>query len=623
MDLHIPDDRCLVNYINRNVKFDRIKRLDLATNGQTYTVAVNSKAKFRNITEFKPGHRAVADDVKHKFITGILYTLLITGFVIGLIAGVVAGLKDANQLFYSSLAGAIAGAFTAPIHIYSIIKDDEEVNSDIDSIRLFSVRLLAVILASGLIGAISNTNSWATMGAIGGSFVGILIARVSNRAVNFKYIAKVTVFAISLGALVGTGIGAAGGTIPGTISGAITAGVVAIVFNDLEAFFRTVFMTETFGEMVKIVVGIIMILPREDINAIVIGVIIGAIMNNSPIVLGHGALFGAVAGAIFATANYIKRPNISYPTRFLYSIICLRYIKNVFGIGASGAVGGLMFAAFIGILLAHRPGNPLFDVFRYKIIFAAIAGLCAGAGVLAYFLPTYIISLICALKVSFPELVGRPVIVAIAGAAAGGYLLAAVVNTAGLRVIDRVSTRFINRTISAIRGILRTINVSIFLGAIGAIFGTISAGTVELIAGEKLTGAITGAILGAITGIASGVITIIAMAIVRNITVPAITKMSTDREIEIIVTIGGFIGGVFGGHFTSNIVAGSLVALTFPIVTTVIYTAPLYIERRHRFKRVKRISVINIMKTFGIELRYLTNQETQNSWLLYKIPKAP
>lgn len=622
MDLHIPDDQCLVNYINRNVKFDRIKRLDLATNGQTYTVAVNSKTKFRNITEFKPGRRAVGDDVKHKFITGILHTLLIAGFVIGLITGVVAGLKDANQMFYSCLAGAIAGAFAAPIHIFSIIKDDEEVKFDIDSIRLFSVRLLAVILASGLIGAISNTNSWATMGAIGGSFVGILIARVSNRAISFKYIAKVTFFAIALGALVGTGIGAAGGTIPGTISGAITAGMVAIAFDDLEAFFRTVFMTETFGEMVKIVVGIIMILPRDDINAIVVGVIIGAIMNNSSIVLGHGALFGAVTGAIFATANYIKRPNISYPTRFLISIACLRYIKNVFGIGASGAVGGLMLVAFIGILLAQHPGNPPFNVFRYKTILAAIAGLCASAGVLAYLLPTYIISLICALKVSFPELVGRPVIIAIAGAAVGEYLLAAVVNT----VIDRVSTRFINRTISAIHGILRTVYVSIFLGAIGAVSGTISAGTIELIAGEKLTGAVMGAILGAITGTASGAITIIAMAIVRNITVPAITKMSTDQETQIIIviaTIGGFIGGVFGGHFTSNIVAGSLVALTFPIVTTVIYTLPLYIERRHRFKRVKRISLINIMKTFGTELRYLTNQETQNSWLLYKIPKAP
>ena len=78
MDLHVPNDRRLMNFIDQNVKFDCIKRLDLATNGQTYTVTVNSKAQFHNITEFKPGHHAVIDDIKHKFsqVYCILYLSL-------------------------------------------------------------------------------------------------------------------------------------------------------------------------------------------------------------------------------------------------------------------------------------------------------------------------------------------------------------------------------------------------------------------------------------------------------------------------------------------------------------------------------------------------------------------
>ena len=155
----------------------------------------------------------------------------------------------------------------------------------------------------------------------------------------------------------------------------------------------------------------------------------------------------------------------------------------------------------------------------------------------------------------------------------------------GIRFVDGAYRRFNDQSVAAIRGILRRIDI--ILGAIGAISGTGIAFVVEFIAGEKLGGVAKGAVLGATTGIASGAIAAIAVAIIRNITVPAITKMCTDREIKVIIvnaTIGAFIGGVFGGYFTSNIVAGSLVALTFPTVTTVMHTAPLYAERRHRFK---------------------------------------
>ena len=134
VDLHTPEDRCLVNFIDQNAQLDRIKQLDLATNGQTYTVVVNSKAQFHNITEFKRGRRAIIDDIKYEFVTGILYTVFFVGFITGLITGIIVGLMGANQMLYGSLAGAIGGAIAVPIH--SVIRDDEETKS--------SVRLLAV-----------------------------------------------------------------------------------------------------------------------------------------------------------------------------------------------------------------------------------------------------------------------------------------------------------------------------------------------------------------------------------------------------------------------------------------------------------------------------------------------
>ena len=235
-------------------------------------------------------------------------------------------------------------------------------------------------------------------------------------------------------------------------------------------------------------------------------------------------------------------------------------------------------------------------------------------GILTFFSTIYIVGLFTQ-KLEFPVFVGRSdITVAIAGAAIGGYILAMIMNVLGIRFVNGAYRRFNDQSVTAIRGILRRIDI--ILGAIGAISGTGIAFVVELIAGEKLGGVAKGAVLGATTGIASGAIAAIAVAIIQNITVPAITKMCTDREIKVIIvnaTIGAFIGGIFGGYFTSNIVAGSLVALAFPTVTPVIYTALLYAERRHRFKRMRRVPLTRVMNTFGIELRYLTSEETQNN----------
>jgi hypothetical protein len=83
----------------------------------------------------------------------------------------------------------------------------------------------------------------------------------------------------------------------------------------------------------------------------------------------------------------------------------------------------------------------------------------------------------------------------------------------------------------------------------------------------------------------------VAMAIIKNITVPVITKMCTDQEITtiiVIATVSAFIGGVCRGYFTSSIVAGILVALAFPVVTMVMvmYTAPLHAERIHELATI-------------------------------------
>ena len=308
MDLHTPEDRHVVDFIDQNVKLDRIKRLDLATNRQTYTVIVNSKTQFCNITEFKRGRRAVIDAIKHEFITGILYIVFITGFMFGLITGIIAGLKGANQMLYSSLVGAIGGAIAAPFH--SIIRDNEvtDFDSELELYRLLTVRFLAIVLASGLIGASSNASIGAVVGVIGMAFIGSLIAGVLSRNA-IKSIANATIFAISLGGLVGMAVGAVGGTVPGIILGVITAGVVATtVDNYLEATFRTVLTTGTFSETIKTITGVITALPREDAYGLVIGTILGAILNNALnyYMLGNGAVFGAAVGAVIATAMYIK-----------------------------------------------------------------------------------------------------------------------------------------------------------------------------------------------------------------------------------------------------------------------------------------------------------------------------
>ena len=241
---------------------------------------------------------------------------------------------------------------------------------------------------------------------------------------------------------------------------------------------------------------------------------------------------------------------------------------------------------------------------------------------MSFFLPFYIFID----RVNFPVPVGRTVLVAVIGAAIGGYFLAALVNVVGVRFVDGAVTRINDQLIAAVRRILKRFDVSIVLGAVGAVIGTSPAVIIKAFAGEKLTGVAMAAIMGAITGIASGAFATVAMAIIKNITIPVITKMCTTQEIKTIIAIttaSAFIGGVCGGYFTSSVVAGSLVALAFPTVTMVMYTAPLYAERRHRFKRVNWIPLVRVMNKFGIELRNLTSKETQNNWIQYKIAKLP
>jgi hypothetical protein len=590
-------------------------------------VVVNSK-EFHNVTEFKRGHRAVIDAIKHEFVTGILYTVFITGFILGFITGIVTELKGA--MFYGGLIGAFGGAFATPIH--SIMRDNEETEFDIDSVRLFALKLLAFILASGVLGVSGNTSIGAAMGAIGAAFVGSLIAGALSRKAIKSMIANATIFAISLGALVGTAITAIGGTVPGTISGAITAGAVAITFDNLEATFRTALATGMFSGTVKTVAGVIMTIPREDVYAIAVAPIIGAILNNyynnNIIMLGNGSVFGA---AVAGTAFYIKHPNITNPKRILYSIMIFliafyaRVINSVFSIGITGAMGGLVFAAVISRAFIHPPNNP----FKYRTIFAAIAASCAAAGVISFFLFVYIIRLFTH-SIDFPAPVGRTVLVATIGAAIGGFLLVAVENMGGLRleIVDGVVTRPNYQLIVLIK---RRFNVSstttiiiIFLGTVGFFVSSIIL-FLEFIMRAKLTGVTIGAIFGATTAIASGAITTVAMAIIKNISAPVITKMCTTQEIKtiiIITTLSAFIGGICGGYFTSSIVAGILISIAFPVVTMVTYTAPLYAERRHRYKRLNWVPLVRVMNRFGIELRNLTSEETQDNWIRYKIAKV-
>jgi hypothetical protein len=594
-------------------------------------VIVNSKAQFCNITEFKRGHRAVIDAIKHKFVTGVLYTVFVTAWLT-FITEIGAGQKDA--IFYGSLYGALAA-------IHSTMRDEEEAEFDNTINRLLAVKLFAILLASGVIGASGNASVGAAMGAIGAAFVGSLIAGALSRKA-IKSIANATIFAISLGALVGTAIAAIVGTVPGTISGAITAGVVAITFDNLEATFRTALATGMFSETVKTVAGVIMALPREEAYAIVVATILGVILINSLnyyniIMLGNGAIFGAPMGAVFATAFYLKYPNVMDPIRIFYLILITSMVRLginlVFGEdNIITVMSRLLFAALFHIFL---PGTPLFNLF---IILAAI-------GVMFFFLPMYIIGLFTHI-VDFLAPVGITVLIAVTGAAIGGYLLAVVVNMAGLRV-NGAFTRLNDQSIAAVRRILRsfnisiilgaiavrrflrTIDVSIILGAVGAVVGTSIAFFIELNTGEMLTGVIMTVILGATTAIPSGAIATVAMAIIMNITIPVITncKMCTDQEIKKIIaitTVSAFIGVICGAYFefTSSIVAGGLVALAFPVVTVVIYTASLYAERRHRFKRVNWVPLVRVMNRIGIEWRNLVSEETQNNWIRYKVAKV-
>ena len=139
-----------------------------------------------------------------------------------------------------------------------------------------------------------------------------------------------------------------------------------------------------------------MTIPREDINAITIGTIVGVILYNFATVFGNGPLFEAIIGALYTTANYINITDSAkdfLSVMFFFIAFFLQVINIAFGTGAAGAIGGLIFAALISTAFIHPPDNPFFNPFQYKPIFAAIAGICAGGGVLTVFFPGYLIRL--------------------------------------------------------------------------------------------------------------------------------------------------------------------------------------------------------------------------------------
>ena len=642
MNLQVTDN--FVNFIEQNVKFDHVKQLDSAKSMQinkSYTISVNSNAYFSHVTGTKVHHHAITI-VKRKLVAGILYAGLIAGFVAGIIAGLVAGLvsgKDLNQVVAGSLAGAVAGVFT--VTVYSARGSDI---GDINSVRFFAVRFFVIVLSLGVIGAVRKANSGAAIGAIGGAFVGSLIAGVANKAI--KSIAKATVFAIAIGALVGTAIGAAGETVLGTISGAITAGTVAVAFDNLEAFVKTVFTTGIFGKAVKSVAGIIMAIPwisRDDMKAVIIGTFIGVII--SPI--SSGAVIGAVAVAlinrashetmdswIFAFLKDINPTNVLTVVTTISLFLCLNYGSIVFNEGVSGAVGGVFIAGCFGMLVAQPADNPAIAAFRHRAIFAAFAGVLGGG--CATILKAPIIR-----SFSFGDAIPEPVvrsiittiIIAIIGAAGGGYLLAVVVNIAGDRLVVGAVTRFTERMIQIIavigeigRALARAVDQAIILGAIGAIFGAfLGLGTDELVSG-RLAGTCWGGIFGAITGTAGGAV-VVATTAIRSIAIPIVVKFSAKdiKAIIVISAIGGFFGGVVGGCFMSSMVTGGLIGLAFSIGTAAILIIALCIARRHHVTVIQTnlIPLMKFVNKFGTVIGLYTFQGGLNNWVQYKIAKAP
>ena len=622
MDLHIANND-LVKFIEQNVRFDHIKQFDSAANMQSYTVFVNSNAHFHRV---ELGHHT-RTAIKRKFVTGIPYIGFIAGFIIGFIAGIVA--KDVDQMISSSLAGAVAGVFA--VSICSAVEGNVAGNFDIKSARLFTVRLFVVILASGLVGLF---DSGAAMGAIGGAFVGSLIASVSNKAV--KSIPKPNIFAIALGALIGTAIGAAGGTIPGTITGAIMAGVAAVMFDRLEAIVRTVFMTAALHHMVKSVCGIIMTIGRDDIKAVVIGVVVGTMLNSQ--LIGSVALIGAVAGAISSRpSSYLGNvmleliDGVSATTNFYSAIfasilLCLIYGTVMVDLDANGAVGGIIAAVYMTLLVAEHPLYIKEDImFCTKAWFAALAGFFGGGYATILYMP--VIGHF-SVEATIPESVVRSVFEAIAGAAVGGYLLLAVVYimaddrlVVGLATSQLQAVQIIATIIIKLKAHLaRIVDKSIILGTIGAVFGTSIALGADIMVEGRLAGAAVGAILGAVTGTGSGTVTVIVTAIVREIAIPTIA-LCTERQTKafiVITAIGGFIGGVIGGYFTSNIVPGCLVGFTFSIATAASFVAVKYIARRQHFESVERsisVPLTVLVNNFGTAI----GQGSRNKWIQYRI----
>ena len=639
-------DKDLMNFVEKDVTFDCVKQLDSATNIQSYTASVNSNAYFHYATGAKVGHHAITV-IKHKTGAGILlYVGFIIGLLVGFIAGLIAGLiggEDINQMTIGGLGGATAGVLTVAACI-ARIGDVDIAAFDINSINVFAMRLLIVVLAPGTVEAISKVgiHGGAAVGGIGGAFTGSLIARVSNKSL--KSTVKASVFAIALGALVGTAIGTAGGTILGTTLGAITAGAIIIAFDNLEAFFGTVLFTGRFGKAVEGITGFINIkaIGRDDMKAIVVGTFIGVILK-SLIGTNNGVILGAVLGAIisrtsFKTTDELKIDALKFFVLTTSSFIglCIVLCCNViFDEGVGGAVGGALTAGHLGVIIAR--GNPDNIVFRYRSIFAACAGGLGGG---------WAIMLLCR-----PTLTGMfnleadilghvrfetvPFIVAIVGAAEGGYLFAIIVKfkiiIAGVRFLVAAIARVANQIIQIIaainklgRAYARATDQAIVLGTVGAIIGALFELSIDPVIGRRLAGVAGGAVFGAITGTAGGAVIFIFTAIVKRIPLPIIVVSSTQKSIIAIVSagigqyVGQYIGGVVQDYVTSNKV------VVFSIVTAVILTATFYIlARRYRLIKVPGILLIDIVDKFGLAIERNAGQGALKNWIHYKFAKAP
>ena len=657
--------------IEQSVKFDQVKEIDSLTNMQSFIVSIKPDMLFYYATEAKLGHHATTV-IKRKLAAGILYVGLIAGLIAGFVTGLIAGLvvgKNINQMIIGGLAGAIIGIVTVNVHNIICIKGgiDISISFCISSARFLAVRLFVVVLVPSVVTIFDNINSEAAMGATGGAFIGSLIARASNK--NVSSIAKPTVFAITLGALIGMIVGIASETLFGTIMGAIIAGTVTMAFDKLEAFITTVFTTGILGEILTTVPGIITV---DDFKAAITGMCIGAFMRTSAgtfilgVVINHiteitigntiehqavyvdsGVVVGAVATAIIVRARFgaindyldFKKPNAIQSFTFIsivFAYVSFRYISKVFGEGICGIVGGIFLAAAgcIGVI-ATESDNSVIKL-SDRASFAALAAMFGSVFPWMFCKP---LSGAFALEMAriIPEILTRLLLliksttVATIGAGIGGYFFAIAVNMVGERLVVGTVVRLVNQAVQIIAAIgeaskpyviicYRGIDQAVVLGAIGATPGVFGGALVDGIIGDRLAGATSGAVWGAISGVIGAAVAI---------PIIVIMTLSSTQEIKtiiVITTIGGFIGGFAGGQFTTNMMAGTMIGLTITMAIATILTTVLHIARRSCIVQVPGIPIIDIVNTFGVMLDPYDNEDEKdlsitNNWIRYEIVK--